>query len=1011
MKEEFIYALTIKERIEAFKNRNIDIYDSPEILEDKWFNVNSLLTRELFNEKLILNDIKVEEFAGIIKKYSDYEKGVLEEYLNSQEWYIKYCEIIQNYNKSNTIISEVVNMQLVRPFISYIDKEIKKIKLNDISITPSAIENCIGQIELQLSKITWKSMIFEMESYKESNIFNGETPNERYLSFIRGKYSTVKGIEGFYSKYPVLARIITQKTQEFINFYIGLLDNIDNNFGQISKKLNLNSNMIYNLSFSEGDTHNHGKSTTFITFSEEVKVVYKPRDAKIMLAYNKLLKYINKKLPNNKLWINLIYSDENFSVEEFINYEGCNSEEEVCSYYHRLGKLIAIMSILNGTDIHCENLIAYKEYPIIVDYETLFSQTSGDKIQAREVEIDFKGKEFMNPKATGLLPMIAFDNNTEKKGIDIGGISAVGGVEMPEKILIPKAVFTDEMHFAYEICHLQVNNNIPLLRNERALYTKYKEYIYKGYDDIIDFCGSKKDEIIELLNRSFKRIKVRQILKATAIYASLLGYCDHPSYLRDMVYMERLLDNSYAYPHKNKKVVVYEIASMLSLEIPIFYNVTTSNDLLAIDNGKINDFYKESSLHVVLKRFCSINKESINREKVKIRVLLGDFDKEKMKYNTPHIFSLRLKTEKEIELTIMEICNDLGNEILNNSLHTENNLTLWRHIDIYKSETEVGFTEKGLYCGNIGILFFLHFVSQYVNDLSGVYSREIENIIDNCNKLSIEIGETAYGDSASVIYFNLIIENYDKVKSFLIEFKNSVRKKKGSILSDWMTVGSYVKLLYKIYQLGLCKNEVIEILEILTPKIIKCIKSSGNITSIGFAHGHIGMIYILYLIKDILENNFNSEIGFLCQQINDRLIGNDYMQNMSWCHGVSGLGIGALACKKMEYREEYDYFIKKAVTQLKMDKNDSMCLCHGTCSEIEFMLALGVNINEKSEMALLLRKRVEKIISFYKENSMFFVNHVPKYRDFGLLTGESGVGYTLLRVLYKGKVPSVLLLE
>ena len=41
-------------------------------------------------------------------------------------------------------------------------------------------------------------------------------------------------------------------------------------------------------------------------------------------------------------------------------------------FYHRQGALLALLYVLDGTDMHYENLIAVGEQPVLVDVETLF---------------------------------------------------------------------------------------------------------------------------------------------------------------------------------------------------------------------------------------------------------------------------------------------------------------------------------------------------------------------------------------------------------------------------------------------------------------------------------------------------------------------------------------------------------------------------------------------------------------------------------------------------------------
>src|SRR4029453_16005835 len=57
---------------------------------------------------------------------------------------------------------------------------------------------------------------------------------------------------------------------------------------------------------------------------------------------------------------------------EFAEHADCHSADEVRRFYERHGGYLALLYMLNGTDMHCENVLARSEDPIIVDLEALF---------------------------------------------------------------------------------------------------------------------------------------------------------------------------------------------------------------------------------------------------------------------------------------------------------------------------------------------------------------------------------------------------------------------------------------------------------------------------------------------------------------------------------------------------------------------------------------------------------------------------------------------------------------
>lgn len=1002
-KRKFIYALTIKERIVAFKEQNKIIGEDPTVLEEKWFNINSLVTRGLFNEKLEISEIKSDEFSFAIKTFSPYEEKILEKYLIEEEWFEKYLEVLEVYKLQGSV-GKINNTHLVSPFVAYIKKHFEGLKFNSIQVSKETLEKGIESITMQLSKLTWKCIIIEMENYKKTHELNGSSPNEKYLDFMEKKYGVVDKIEEFYEKYPVLTRIIVQKMKDLLYAYIEIISNIDENFSLIETQLNIGSNIINHIATSQGDTHNNGRSVAIITFENGKKIVYKPRNAEIVKSYNRFLTYINEELPTKLLFINPLFLLKDFSVENYVTYSPCNDEKEIADYYYRFGKLIAIISFLNGTDFHCENIIAHKYYPVIVDHETLFSQI-GEKGYEDKYMMDLKDREFLDPMMTALLPIMALNNNLEQRGLDVGGISGGEETEFPSKVLVAKEVFTDNMHFVNEFIKKPENQNVPKLQNNRITYEEYKEQVYKGFEEVVELFAMSKDKIKDLIKQLFRNIKVRQVMKATAIYADLLKYCDHPNYLSNMIYLERLLDNSYAYPHENKKIVLYEIESLMNLEIPIFYTITSMKNLFVSDSKYISNYYKSSALERVLSKTKSINDKSVKREKTKLKILLGDYEAVKANELPKHE---KTELENELDPEIKKLCMDVREKIVLDELrNSSGDIISWRNIEFTKETPEITYMQEGIYNGKTGINIFF-------DSLYRVESNYIE-ISDNKlykSALPEKIENSVYKGRGAQIYFGLLKEEYSDIDMFLQELGEYL-KNEDSLVFDWLGAASYAKLLYKLGEIDYEKNRVCEIAEIFIKRMAKYIYSEFNTESIGFGHGEIGIIYSIYLIEEILGKQYSREIDFLCAKLKEKFAKLKCYKtvNMSWCHGLVGLGLGAIECLKFDEREEYKIYFQKAIEQLSVIHNENMCLCHGVCGEIELLLATGAKIDGRNTVSKLLRNRVEEIIMYYKKNRILFVDQVPEFPNYGMYTGETGVAYTLLRTIHSKMLPNILLLD
>ena len=63
-----------------------------------------------------------------------------------------------------------------------------------------------------------------------------------------------------------------------------------------------------------------------------------------------------------------------YCFEEFIEHDSLDSLEDAKSYYFNFGCLLALVYMLNGNDMHHENIIAKGKNPVLIDAETFIQQ-------------------------------------------------------------------------------------------------------------------------------------------------------------------------------------------------------------------------------------------------------------------------------------------------------------------------------------------------------------------------------------------------------------------------------------------------------------------------------------------------------------------------------------------------------------------------------------------------------------------------------------------------------------
>lgn len=1012
---QYVYALKIQERLEAFSNANMLVSEDPILVEEKWFNVKSLVGKGLLDKKLDLMGISYDEFAFSIKDFNSFEANILYDYLKERTWFKKYQELILDF--SNSYKSEsAVNEQLILPFVKYIEKIIYSKTFKNIRIENSVLSTLVQSIAIQLNKMTWKCLIIEMGEYKKSSPLEGEDGNTRYLDFLNKSYRTPDQIDKFYCKYPVLGRLIIQKMLDLTLETERMLDNIDLHFENISDTLELKSSHITEIHGSQGDTHKRGKSVTKLVLNNGQIFIYKPRNSDIERAFNNFIEYINEHSNLKDLYINNVYYTRDFTVESYIESQPCSTIGEIKEYYYRFGIMVALTSLLQGTDFHSENVIAFKKYPVIVDFETLFTQLNFSCEEELEYALINKENDRLNLAATTLLPTNAFTNNVEKKGVDVSGLAGGDSVPLPIKILAIKDLYTDNMHYEYINLNKKQDNNKPVLNGEIQSFHSFKESIYEGFEDILKYICNNRKSVYEIIERLFKNIEVRQVLKPTAVYGDLLSYMDHPNYLRNMIYLERLLDNNFAYPHKNKKIVLYEIEDMHYMEIPIFYTNTSEKCLITSSGEIFSDYYKESALGRALATVNHVTDELIELEKTKLRILLGDY-LELINKRLNHLSgSLAITNKDYTKGDILKVCLSIGKKIISSAYFSESKKNIsWRHVDIKQNHPVVGFMGNGLYSGRSGLLYYLHYLSDISSDDEiKSFTSGLLNCIDLLNE---EIEPSIYLGQTSAIYAKAKLKKLENGDLALKDMLTKLKTYPLGKFDDWLggTAG-YIKLFNDIYEYGIEQNQLLSLADQYISNLCSHINDNqiNTDTSIGFGHGKIGIVYALLIAELLLKKDFKKEINFLLDKIDIDLLqftSDDLSNKHSWCHGFGGLGIGALACKKYLSDPKLDTYIDHSYNMIAESDPANMCLCHGLGGDIDFLISMSQQYPNNKYIPEVIRKKVNRIVTFYDTYQNALLNELPEFRDFSLYTGLSGVGLVLLRSISPDLVPSALLLQ
>ena len=226
------------------------------------------------------------------------------------------------------------------------------------------------------------------------------------------------------------------------------------------------------------DLHNGGKEVLKICLENGKKLLLKPRSMENEQFFTRLLGWISERTDSSQYHYRIL-SCRDHSWCEIVEYQSCESEQEIHQYYRRLGEQLFLSYLLGTSDIHAENLIACGAYPVIVDLEAL--ARSGKEIQAESAEDAIYSWIRESVIGTGILPFYVW--NKEEEGIDGSAIHSKKGQKLPFQIPAVAEEETSNMYITYREGVTSAGRNLAWMKGKEETITAYVDDLLRGFSE------------------------------------------------------------------------------------------------------------------------------------------------------------------------------------------------------------------------------------------------------------------------------------------------------------------------------------------------------------------------------------------------------------------------------------------------------------------------------------------------------------------------------------------------
>ena len=875
-----------------------------------------------------------------------------------------------------------------------------------------------SHLAVQLQSICVRTLIAQMHYYKQIGKLKGENAEEEYDFFCHEIIGKKSFVEELFAAFPVLKVCVEKKLEHMVAYYTEIVDDFSQDREEIWSVLCPGVNRITKISGNFSDVHNNGKQVLRLQLDNACELLYKPHAMENEKKYHELLRWLSERTGIEQLeYPFLSYTDHSWC--SIVGYEACRTQAELENYYMRLGVQIFLTYFLGTKDLHCENIIASGQYPVLIDLETLVSIRYNHEQKSVKDEIFYQLSQSV--LYSGLLPFYHW--NKDGKGVDNSGINGSGGQRYPFKIPVIAKARTSDMYIEYQYPVSRKAQNLATLEGEFYEPYLYKEQMVNGFTAAYKQVMTHKDTFCNLI-KGLHQSESRYLLVDTQRYSMLLSSSYHPSLLMKDGEREKFFDLlRQGRTASDEKIVKSEIMSLLNGDIPFFYFSMDETSLFTAQGEEIKHYFSSSAMKILTERLEKLNELDMKKQSEFIGVSLDLMAGGEKKYIN-HVYPVekedwRKETDKE---NIRKNIQRFKEQLMNYAVWNEDRTEIGWYVMELSSHGQAAWNIRPmnmyLYDGLAGMLLILYALELFDEDEEISHMRKVfeqtffkytdECIIDLDKLQSRSTG--AYNGESSIVYTYLVLYQLSEAniyldyarKHALILDKLIDEDKSYDILAGNAGAAQVFLKMYAMLNDGHYLDMAIRAVEVLEKSALQQKKGIGWLIEkdmppmAGMAHGNSGILMPVFNLWKITgEEKYEKlaeQIWQYEEYLYDARINNwtdvrsreaeiDDIGPVAWCHGAGGVLLSRFKCcenlQNEMWRGRFEKDISRAEKKLEgYWKRDSWSLCHGICGNLTILERMtGNTFWPEGEIKLLPQEKINP----------------------GLMNGYGGILYFLLR--------------
>lgn len=1009
-------------------------------LSERVYNVNpsEINMESLEYWKKIL---KEEGLQYVKKNHLEYFFGFLNNCSFSSHEKCQHQNFVEMSSKRETCRHECDEMifgAFYDPFVQVANKQLRETVTQKRYIKESILVDFQKSLFNLLNNLCIRTLIYEMYICGQEGLLEGNE-FEQYQYYIDHFLKDKQYLNDFFSLYPVLERRINEIIQNTIDIYKEVIERIDTDANEIMREFNIveSAFIVEHLSTDFSDSHKNGRRVFCVEFVSGEKILYKPRCLQNEIKLQEITNYFYK-ICNLGSYEYCILDKGKYGWCEIVTQKDCESTEELSRYYQRIGVILFINYLLEGGDIHFENLIACNEYPVIIDAETFIGNIEGDNGKsATEKVSNLLRKSVLY---SGILPFYSW-NNAGDAGINMSAISGEEGQKFPIKIpfiINPKSV---NMRVVYDYPVSKRNHNLAMLKGKFIQPSEFADKIIQGFKSAYLGAMEHTETLLKIIQQ-YSELEVRYLIRNTQQYVIVLSSSYHPELLMDggarNLFFYSLINGNLQ--NENSKLLIeHEIEDLLSGDIPYFYFRGNKKSIYTWDGREVKNFFSKTALQQIEENIQYLSYKNLEQQ---IQYIKITFNMENA--GTRKIKNERLKPalSNNIFKTAEELAKELLCKIGTNAIYSEDGTDVnWIGVKLFgikENQWMIQALPNTLYDGTVGINLVFHLYERIYQDkkyheicdvLDNRILRYIDTISDGKKSIA-EFNTGVFCGEGSILYaLNILYEIYDdsKYKLYFDKWLSCMETIiSEDCLFDLISGNSGIVLvlinMYKKTGTPTYLQKAIQIAEQLIEDMVTDKGKVGWKSEVvpevlaGFAHGNSGFIEMFSRLYEVYpqakylrvlsrlveyenslyseKNNNWTDLRKFPEEDQNR------DQPIAWCHGASGILLSRLTLYNAIKNSGETALFQQVIKDISLAKNKliedglhaGFCLCHGNMGNL-LILKRYAEIFDDKQVRSICDSRFEQILEFLNDQNVL----PTELYNPGFMTGLSGIAYALLK--------------